>query len=59
MADVQRHVARFTNDSRIPGWDRAADLTKGPAVSGSYSAPAQTYSAPAQSAPAPVQTAAS
>ena len=32
MADVQRHVARFTNDSRIPGWDRAADLTKEPAV---------------------------
>jgi len=32
MADVQRHVARFTNDSRIPGWDRAADLDKEPAV---------------------------
>lgn len=32
MADVQRHVARFTNDSRIPGWDRAADLSKEPAI---------------------------
>lgn len=32
MADVERHVARFTNDSRIPGWDRAADLDKEPAV---------------------------
>ncbi|MSX02825.1 MAG: NADH-quinone oxidoreductase subunit E [Actinobacteria bacterium] len=25
-------VRRFTHDSRIPGWDRAADLTKQPAV---------------------------
>ncbi len=32
MADVQRHVARFTHGSRIPGWDRAADLEKEPAV---------------------------
>lgn len=32
MADVTRHVARFSHGSRIPGWDRAADLDKEPAV---------------------------
>ncbi len=32
MADDAAKVVRFTHDSRIPGWDRAADLDKAPAV---------------------------
>ena len=28
---MSTHVPRFGHGSRVPGWDEAADLTKGPA----------------------------